>query len=155
MALLCGLTLALPFQVMGSLTSDYFDQLKEHIEACPGHLSHGLTYSQARVGFKSSLTFAVYSSVAGMVFSTFYFLFKRHQKKYFTKWRRKARFIVLLIFVSTCVAMSSNMYLMTLLLRWFLVDSNGILCSTSQPTSFYTVIIFMAGIFLLSIYLVY
>ncbi len=155
MALLCGLIISLPYQIIGSLNTGYFDQLRDIMDACPDGISNGVTFAQARGNFKLCINICIDSSVAGMVLSTFYFLFKRNKAEDFVKWRRKARTIVLLLFVSTSMTMSSLMYLTTLLLRWFVINSDGALCSKAPSMDFYMVIIFSVLLFALSIYLVY
>lgn len=155
MALLCGLTLALPYQVIGNLGRDYFDSLRDQFANCPDAVSNGLTFDEARRYYKLCMNVSIYAAVAGMVLSTFYFLFKRRSIEDFLKWRRKARLLVILLFIATCCAMSGVMYLSSLLMRWYALNSDGIDCSSSSSEEFIAVVTFGTLLLCLNFYLIF
>lgn len=129
MALLCGLVLGVPYQVLSSLDYSNLDWLKAELEMCP---KDDWTYNHIYTGYRMAYTGTVYFSVSGMVFATFYFLFKRNDIADFLVWRRKARAMVVIQFFTTALAMISLILLTNLYFEFFLINTEADICNTGS-----------------------
>ena len=116
MALLCGLVLGVPYQVLASLDYSNLDWLKEELNLCP---KNDWQFHHIYTGYRIAYTGTVYFSISGMVFATFYFLFKRNDLDDFLVWRRKARWLVVIQFFTTACAMISLILLTNLYFEFF------------------------------------
>merc|ERR1711998_208122 len=83
-------------------------------------------------GYRMAYTGTVYFSISGMVFATFYFLFKRNDLGDFLTWRRKARWMVVIQFLVTAMAMISLILLTNLYFEFFLTNTEADICNTGS-----------------------
>jgi hypothetical protein len=129
MALLCGLVLGVPYQVLSSLDYSNLDWLKAELALCP---KDDWQYNHIYTGYRMAYTGTVYFSISGMVFATFYFLFKRNDLQDFLVWRRKARWMVVIQFFTTAMAMISLILLTNLYFEFFLINTESDICDTGS-----------------------
>lgn len=126
MALLCGLVLSVPYTVVEGLDYGHLDWLKATLALCP---EHDYDYAFIYNSYRASYTATVYFSIAGMIIATFYFLFKRNDDEDYRFWRDKARWMVLLLFVSTAMAIISLIFLTNLYFEYFLINTETDMCN--------------------------
>ena len=125
MALLCGLVLSVPYTVVEGLNYEHMDWLKATIALCPkGDRDYNFVYNVYRATYTST----VYFSVSGMIIATFYFLFKRNDDDDYRLWRNKARWMVLLMFISTAMAIISLIFLTNIYFEYFLINTETDIC---------------------------
>ena len=129
MALLCGLVLGVPYQVLSSLDYSNLDWLKAELSLCP---KDDWQYYHIYSGYRIAYTGTVYCSISGMVVATFYFLFKRNNIEDYLVWRRKARYMVIIQFIATAAAMISLILLTNLYFEFFLQHTEADVCNTGS-----------------------
>ena len=134
MALLCALVLSVPYQVAGPLDYSNLDWMKGQIDVCTNEWTYGFVYT----GYRASFVITVYFSIGGMIMSTFYFLFKRNDDFDYKIWRSKARYMVILIFFCTALAIIGLVLLTNLYFDYFLLSSTENICSNGTTPYFVT-----------------
>ena len=115
----------MPYTVVEGLNYEHMDWLKATIALCPkGDRDYNFVYNVYRATYTST----VYFSVSGMIIATFYFLFKRNDDDDYRLWRNKARWMVLLMFISTAMAIISLIFLTNIYFEYFLINTETDIC---------------------------
>lgn len=129
MALMCALILGIPFQVIGTVDSDYLDFVHDQLSSCRDAI---MTFEELYTAFRVSFLATVYWSLGCMILAAFYFVFKRTDAVQFKAWQKKARWLVMSMFLCVINAICSLVILGNL---YFAMSSDVNLCSSK--TSLY------------------
>lgn len=133
MALVCAVILTIPYQLMSTLGFQYFDWLREQLSACPGGQAQGYDFNTGLIAFREYVLCCSYSSICGMILSTFYYMFKRTDSQHLAQWKKKARQLVLVLFVCTCFSIISLVATSNFFLAWYFIGSGMICTSNALP----------------------
>lgn len=158
MALVCAVILTIPYQVGQTVGPSYFDWLKGELEKCPKSRAGGYDFGIAMSAFREYMLCCMFSTMCGMILSTFYFLFKRSLPDLndHNRYMRKCRYITIYIFICTSFGIISLIMLSNFLIEWFVVPTDALCTDTDQAVmlvGFGMLVAFL--VFLLSIYLVF
>jgi hypothetical protein len=96
----------------------------------------------------------VYFSIAGMIFATFYFLFKRNCLEDFLVWRNKARLLVFILFLFTATAIIGLILLTNLFFEYFMIDNETDICDAGTGGYVFSGMAMSAVTFIGSTYLI-
>ena len=128
LALLSALMLSIPYEVIGHVNYEYLDFLHEQLNECAEGDSSHLGYGQIYSLYRGSFLATVYMAISGMILATFYFLFKRNNTADYLLWRKKARWLVISLFLSTALAIMSLILLTNMLFDYYLISSEENMC---------------------------
>jgi len=108
LALINGLVITIPYGLMSSLDSNFWDNIVVLSANCPQYGFDAMSF-QLYLGLRAT----VYSSTAGLIISSFYYLLK---PKDVHTWWRKGRFFLIFLFLFTAVSVialisTSNLYM--------------------------------------------
>ena len=147
LALICALVLTVPFGAMGSLNSDYFDQLKTALDACTN--AGAVTYEDQFNKFLQNMAL-------GLTFSCGYYIF--HNKAEHASMTRHARmklkFLLFCLFLSTVCAVFGIMNLSSLMFNYYTVPMSKV-CTFNGAYVWGTGIFFVFLSFFGSFYLMW
>ena len=102
MALICALLLTIPFGLLSYINDSFWTTISKQFEACGGNLANAGTYNVADFQYEivHNIVCVIYASMAGLILSTFYYLFKPSKSvKITSSMSRRERILVLLLFV--------------------------------------------------------
>ena len=127
MALLNALILTIPYQLIGSVGSGYFDWLSDELKKCKREsTSAGYNFHDIQLFYREELLCCIYASICGLILSTFYFLFKRSHPAETGVWKEKARLLIILLFVCTGMSLIALMALSNTFVSWYFIRSGSI-----------------------------
>ena len=158
MALVCAVILTIPYQVGQTVGPSYFDWLRSELDKCPKASAGGYDFGIALAAFREYMLCCMFSTMCGMILSTFYFLFKRtvSDPSDHRTYMRKCRYITIYIFICTSFGIISLIMLSNFLIEWFVVPTDALCTETEEAVmlvGFGMLVAFL--VFLLSIYLVF
>lgn len=128
MALLCALVLSVPYQVAGTLDYDNLDWMKGQVDECE---DTSWTYGVVYTGYRITFIMTVYFSISGMIIATFFFLFKRNNDFDYKIWRSKARYMVVLLFLCTALAIIALILFTNLYFDYYLLSTTDNICDNN------------------------
>ena len=129
MALLCALLLSVPFDIIGNIDKNYLNFLQQQLDLCTEDERSVFGYDLIYSTYRGSFLATVYFSISGMIFATFYFLFKRTDEADYKVWRRKARWLVISLFFATAFAICSLILLTNMYFDYYLLSRSENICS--------------------------
>jgi hypothetical protein len=102
------------------------------------------------------LLLTIFSSISGMIMCTFYFLFRPGEEKVYKQWRKRARTLVLSVFLLTSIAICALISITWTVMTQYFVPSSTDLCNyTALYVYLVPFIVFTFLTFAFSIYLVF
>ena len=156
MALVLAVILTIPYQVGGATGYAYFNWLSDELRRCPKEAAGGYNFEDAIAAFREYMLCCMFSSMIGMIFSTFYYLFKRSHPKDLKAYMRQSRLLTIYIFICCGFALISLMTLSNFLLSWYVMGS-GEMCKGTIYSEHFLIggIIVVIISTMISLYLVY
>lgn len=155
MALLCAVILTIPFQMMSAMGNNYLDWLLEEFATCKDKTTNDqYTFVKVFTVYRISLSVCIFSAICGMILCTFFFLFKRKNLIQYRDWRSKARTMVTIIFMFTCLSIFSLMLFTVFVVTYYFLGTN---CLCEYSVKHYTVpaVILSCLVFFACIYYVW
>jgi hypothetical protein len=143
LALICALVLTIPYGLMSSMSTEFWDNIEKISADCEEYDANtmsGTMYSAIRA--------TIFPSTGGLITSTFYYLLKPIK---LLPWWPRGRFFLLLLFILTSTSVislivTSNVYIGV---TGFTSDNY----CTSTSAAIITLSIFLVAIFIISIIL--
>ena len=115
MALICALTLTIPYSLMSSLDQGFWDWIYEVSVDCPLYDYH-TAHNQIVGNIRAAIFFPTY----GLIFSTFYYLLK---PKDIRKWWPRGRIFFVLLCCFTATTVTALLLLSNTFIAWYMVSS--------------------------------
>lgn len=106
-ALVDALLLTIPYGVISSYGTDYWDMVKDAYADC-GDTDHAL-YNQARGYVMFDLNCSVYSTVLAMALCSFYYILRPQDDNTFTKWWFRGKYVLTVCFGLTVCGVTSTL----------------------------------------------
>jgi hypothetical protein len=127
LALLNALLITIPFAMLGAITPDFLNTMKEAIEACPGGKTHtGASYYFAAKSLRRNCQCTIISALSALIFAIMYYLFKRNDNSSFRDWWPRGRILIAVTFLLTIITTVSTVALMNCFLYYFAVQGDEI-----------------------------
>jgi hypothetical protein len=101
MALVAALLLTVPFSIIGSLTSDFWDAYEALVNACPNAL---LSAHTRHAQVEGALCGVMYTSMACIMVAAGYSVLRPTDEPEFRAWWKRGRFVMLFMFLSVVTA---------------------------------------------------
>lgn len=99
-AVLNGLFLTIPFSLMGSLNQEFWDWYEETVVTCATHIDWIKQYNT----IVNSLYSVVFCVLVTLTLATLYYLLRPDEEKEFLAWWPRAKWVVIIIILSTVVS---------------------------------------------------
>jgi len=128
MALLCALLLSVPYDIIANIDKNYLNFLQQQLDLCAEHEKSAFGYDLIYATYRGSFLATVYMSISGMILATFYFLFKRTDEEDYKVWRKKARWLVISLFLATASAICSLILLTNMYFDYYLLSKTENIC---------------------------
>jgi hypothetical protein len=129
MALLCALLLSVPYDIIANIDKNYLNFLRQQLELCSEEDRGEFDYELIYATYRGSFLATVYMSISGMILATFYFLFKRTDEDDYKQWRKKARWLVISLFLATALAICSLILLTNMYFDYYLLSRSENICN--------------------------
>lgn len=134
---ICALVLTIPFGTFQTLSGDFFQSIKDALDACPGATLNGRTYHAIFKDIIHALAGTIYSSIMGLIISSVYYVFQPLPGKDMDRWcRRQGRFLFISLFLLTQISVIYLLVLSYSLLQFYSVRVND-LCDYSVVRIFF------------------
>ena len=122
----------MPFSVVGSLGSDYWDWLEQNLDNC-GSDAFLFIYKTIFNRLLTSLTCAVVS----LVLAVLYYLLRPAEDNKFKYWWRRGKWVKLVIVMCTVISCVSTYFIFTLLLTTYVSPTSRICVHWNDQYVFY------------------
>lgn len=127
MALLCALVLSIPYDIVQQVSHVHLDWLQVQLDKCQDGEAD-FSYEDIYMYYRLSFLATVYWSISGMIMATFYFIFKRTDKEDYALWYKKARWLVISLFMSTSFAICSLILLTNIYFDYYILSTDANIC---------------------------
>lgn len=138
MALVAALLLTIPFSLVGSLNTSYWDEVLANLQACPDHLILPFTPAEAfsflHALLVNPLCAIVYLAMGSILTAVFYYVLRPGEDLEFREWWSRGRWGLGLIFACTIAGVVCAFILFNVLVpARTLVGSSADLCASLSP----------------------